>query len=676
MKRILPSYPLFVKDPYFSIWSSAEILNEQETKIWFGETKNIYGFIKVFNETYCFLGDADKFKQFGVKKAEQTKINVEVFSTDYEFNVGGAILSISFVSPVPLNDLNLLSMPVCYMKYSIMGVKQAEISLMVNRNVCYNDVEKTIDKRVRLGVMPLNGFESAFMGLARQRPLSTCGDEIGADWGYYYLAGEEAFVLDKTELEKYFNADFTFQCIEEDRYMLAKNTALTGTILFGYDDGVSIEYFGDYLKGYYLEDKTIVDALIYVYNNYDKIDYKLSIFEKDLISKAQVYGDDYVDIIKASYRQTIGAHKLVRDKNGDILWLSKECGSDGCIATVDVSYPSMPLFLLYNTELVKGMMRPILKFSRYPVWKYDFAPHDVGSYPICSGQLYSIYNYENKYHGRYGEGGFLSEFNTSFPIYLLPREFDAYWDHRQMPIEECANMLIMFLAVVKNDNDKIFFKVNRDLCDKWVEYLVKYGLKPENQLCTDDFAGHSANNINLAIKATVAIACYAQLLKYVDEQDLYVKYRKIAENYAKEISDFSVGKTHIPMTWDDGEETFSLKYNFAFDKALGLNLFSQKIYEKEVDYYITKLEKYGVPLDNRATYTKSDWICWVAYLTEDIEKKKKLIAPINKYLKETADRIPFSDWYETVCDSFTPIDQSNIYFKARSVQGGLYILLI
>ena len=32
MERILPSYPLFIKDPNFSIWHGTEILNEQNKK--------------------------------------------------------------------------------------------------------------------------------------------------------------------------------------------------------------------------------------------------------------------------------------------------------------------------------------------------------------------------------------------------------------------------------------------------------------------------------------------------------------------------------------------------------------------------------------------------------------------------------------------------------------------
>ena len=123
------------------------------------------------------------------------------------------------------------------------------------------------------------------------------------------------------------------------------------------------------------------------------------------------------------------------------------------------------------------------------------------------------------------------------------------------------------------------------------------------------------------------------------------------------------------MTWDSDESTFSLKYNFAFDKILGLKLFGSELLEKEVSFYLTKAQRYGIPLDTRAGYTKSDWLLWVARLTDD-DKKRKIIADmIDDYLKNSPDRIPFGDWYETQ-------DGSHHEFRARSVQGGCFILLI
>ena len=66
-----------------------------------------------------------------------------------------------------------------------------------------------------------------------------------------------------------------------------------------------------------------------------------------------------------------------------------------------------PYSVDYNTELVKGMMRPVLKFAQMPVWSYDFAPHDVGTYPVCCGQVYGLNRNASHYHATYAKNDFL-----------------------------------------------------------------------------------------------------------------------------------------------------------------------------------------------------------------------------------------------------------------------------
>lgn len=219
------------------------------------------------------------------------------------------------------------------------------------------------------------------------------------------------------------------------------------------------------------------------------------------------------------------------------------------------------------------------------------------------------------------------------------------------------------------DEDISFFKENQFLCKKWVKYLEKYGLMPENQLCTDDFAGHLKNNINLAIKATVGIAAYAELAFGMGDIDQAKLYRKTAELFAEKIIEFGMKFKHLPLTWDSDDSTYSIKYNFVFDKIFNLRLFPQDFLEREVDFCLSYCKRYGIPLDNRAEYTKSDWICWAAALSDDTDKKIAMIKPLELYLEQTPDRVPFSDWYET---------QSGKYhnFRARSVQGGCFILLL
>ena len=100
-----------------------------------------------------------------------------------------------------------------------------------------------------------------------------------------------------------------------------------------------------------------------------------------------------------------------------------------------------------------------------------------------------------------------------------------------------------------------------------------------------------------------------------------------------------------------------------------MKLFPAELCEREVDYYLTKMNGYGVPLDNRAEFTKSDWLMWAASLTEDKHKISALTNCLNKYLTESADRLPFGDWYETKTGEL-------IGFRNRTVQGGCFILLL
>ncbi len=664
-ERKLPSYPLFVKDPNYSLWSAGDVLNESPVQVWWGEEKKLYGFVKSKGEAYCFLGNSKNLVA-PVSLAKQLDVQVTTFATEYTFAIGESTLKVRFTSPLPLNDLELLSLPVCYMSYEVEGDQDAEVALFVNRNVAYNEAFPNTDKTVRCGIVPMNGFEDVTFGLMRQLPLSNTADLIGADWGYWHLTGEKVAIADEKEMLAYcLGKSVQFEGVGEDKYLVSLNHGGKGRVLLGFDEVISIDYFGDYRKGYYLEDHTVFHGLEYVYHNHDKIEAQLSAFEADVKARAARFGEGYLAILNASYRQSIAAHKLIKDKDGNIHFLSKENGSNGCIGTVDVSYPSMPLYLIYNPELVKGMMRCILNFARMPVWKYDFAPHDVGTYPACCGQVYSIVQTPdrsddlNKWHWR--------SLVTHFPMYTLPTSYNLFMVEKQMPVEECANMLVMFLATYRQDGDIEFFKSNLDLCEKWVKYLVQFGLKPDNQLCTDDFAGHLKNNVNLAIKAIVGIKAFAELLDAAGKDGK--QFHEIAKQYAAEITAFANKYDHLPITWDTDDSTFSLKYNFAFDKLLGLNLFPQELFEKETDCYLNKLNKYGTPLDNRADYTKSDWICWSATLTDDEQKRRKMIDPLVNFLTESPDRIPFGDWYETA-------DGKYYHFRARSVQGGCFILLL
>lgn len=663
MKRILPSYPLWVIDPMYSVWSKSDNLNSSNTVFWTGLAHKAYGLVRYNGKTYSFMGACDN-----TENLRQTDLEITSFETRYTFECDGFILKVRFVSPRLLTDLKIMSCPVCFTEYEVTpkGKLPADFSvaLVLDEDFCYNKERADVTG----GVLPLKESEAAFFTRQRNLVLSNTSDTDAPDWGATYLAGDDSFYITETALNRYiYEGQLEYSRTDGERNFIASHSKKQcGYFITAFDDYVSIFYFGEWLKGYFFKDgATIVDAIEWAHKNHDRILEKCDIFDRQLKTDCEKVGKDYYILACAALRQTMGAHKLVENAKGELLFLSKECNSNGCIGTVDISYPSMPLFLAYNPELVNAMMAGVYEFAKMPVWTYNFAPHDLGTYPWCSGQVYGVNEEDDKY-------GCKQNFVWRFPqtiqmLYLRPAESNVYSTERQMPVEECGNMLIMTAAAIFSGASDGLAKNNFDLLSVWVTYLEKYGLKPESQLCTDDFAGHLANNVNLAIKALVGIESFSIICEKLGKTKLAKEYSQKAKAFAEELKK-EVGAGIMPLAYGQ-KDTYSLKYNILFDKLFGFNLIEQEICEREVDYYIEKSNRFGVPLDTRKDYSKTDWILWCAALTDDKTKCEKLYAPIVKFLAESPSREPFIDWYGTVKGEY-------IMFRNRTVQGGIFAPLL
>ena len=634
MKMRAPSIPLITVDPYFSVWSPDEKLNVTRTVHWTGKNNSIIGTVDIDGHEYSFLG-----YHRNLHKLEQVSLDIDALSTTAVFEGAGIRLTAIFTTPVLPDDYRLLTRPVSYMALSYESVDGKEHSVCAcvkaSEELC---LDRPCQSPVKVEeVTACECVRGMSMGNTVQRPLNRSGDDLRIDWGYFYLLAKGEGVSTSSEIVR----DQTF--VKVCAPLCENKTCL---YFFAYDDIESIEYFGKHLRSYWNRDgQTILEAVCEAAREYEDVMVRCNAFSNKLYADAEAAGGEkYAELLLLAYRQVIAAHKLVLDENGDILYISKECFSNGCAATVDVSYPSIPMFLIYNPELVKGMMRPIYRYAQSSAWineyKYDFAPHDVGCYPILNGQVYG------------------------YSVTKREMRYDM-----QMPVEECGNMLIMEANVAIATGSADFAESHLDVLRQWCEYLLKYGTDPENQLCTDDFAGHLAHNCNLSLKAVMGIRGMAIILDMLGKKSEATKYRREALKMAKTWMATALNEDGTSNLAFDQPNTFSMKYNMVWDKVWGTKVFSRKFMDAELENNKAHFNRYGMPLDSRTDYTKSDWLVWTASMATSKKTFMSYIAPLWRAYDESATRVPMTDWYDTVSGRM-------VSFQNRTVQGGLYMRLL
>lgn len=641
MKMRAPSVPLITIDPFFSVWSPADRLTDTDTVHWTNTAKEerkiiMRGIVKIDGKPYRFMGENAEGEE--IPAMRQISLDIDAFSSTYTFEDARIRLEAKFTTPVIPSDIYYLTRPVSYLRLSVTskdGEKhEVTASVAVSEQVC---LDKAGESEVAFSKFDIIGKPTVRMGNKVQNVLGKEGDDMRINWGYFYLTSERGEVSDYNDGKMNF---------------VRAEGKIDGSLLFtfAYDDIKSIKYFGKDLSSYWNRGgEKIESEIAKAFGDYEILLEKCERFSDKLFSDAvKAGGEKYAEILLLSLRQTVAAHKVVIDEDGELVYISKECFSNGCAATVDVSYPSIPMFLIYNPELIRGMMRPIYKFAESDMWNFDFAPHDAGTYPIIDRQRYGIDKSDKT----------------------------KYNPNMQMPVEECGNMIIMEAVTAVASGDFSFAVSHIDTLSKWVRYLAKFGKDPENQLCTDDFAGHLAHNCNLSLKAIMGIACYGMILKNAKMTDAD---GKSGDNYVEKAREYALDWVKRAANDDgtfrlafDKPESHSMKYNIVWDKLLGTDIMPKNAFLAEINRYKKDSNIFGLPLDTRKNYTKSDWLIWAATLADSRDDFETLVAPLWDFYNVTIDRVPLTDWYNT--DNSTQAKAGE--FQHRSVVGGHFIKLL
>ncbi len=643
-----PAVPLIAHDPYFSIWSAADKLTDRDTTHWTGARQPITGLARIDGKTFRFMGTDPR----ELPAMDQVSLAVTPTHTVYQFRAGDVDLALTFFTPAFTQDLDILSRPVTYLTVTAAGKGGHDVSILIDVDPVI--AVNTADQAVTWGRARSGNLAVLNVGSRDQRVLNRPGDDLRIDWGYFHIAvPDEA----KAQLSLSSEAANTFVTsgalpVADDLDMprmpregaahlavafpLGKlsSTPVSRHVLLAYTEDYAIEYLGRKLRPYWQRNgQTVQDMLTAAENDFPSLEQRGKRLDDELTADLEKAGGNaYAQVAILAYRQTLAAHGFAADFDGTPLLFPKENFSNGCISTVDVLYPSGPFFLFFNPALLQAQLKPVLEYAALPRWKWPFAPHDLGTYPLANGQVYG--------------GGERTE-------------------EDQMPVEESGNLLILVAAMEKELGNWDFARQYWPQFSKWADYLRDKGLDPANQLSTDDFAGHLAHNANLSIKAIEGLAAYAEMARGLGKNDDAAEYSRQAKDMAAKWQQMAIDGDHYKLAFNN-PGTWSQKYNLVWDRILGFNLFPAAVRQTEIAFYLKHLNRFGLPLDNRKDYTKLDWQIWTATLADRPEDWNALLEPIGRWVNEGPTRVPLTDWYDTK----TGKQES---FQARSVVGGVYI---
>jgi hypothetical protein len=652
-KLVPPATPLVACDPYFSIWSQADNLTDEDTTHWTGRPHRLTSLVRIDGKAYRVMGASPS----RLPALKQTSLSVLPTRTIYTFEGAGVALTLTFTTAALPEDIDILSRPVTYVTYDVKATDGQSHDVAVYFDAAAEIAVNETRQQVVFSKESTDQLEVVKVGSQDQPVLAKRGDDLRIDWGYLYLAapkqaGARSLILAEGAARDAFAAGGEYPLVKMEMPVAAGEAPVAAVVLdagkvgatpvsrwlmVAYDDLYSIQYMRQNLRPYWRRNGwEAADLLRASANEYEALQQRCQAYDDELMADlTKAGGENYAKLAALAYRQCFAAGKFVADDHGQPISFCKENHSNGCIGTSDVFYPMAPQFLLLGPSLAKSFLVPFMNYAASDRWKFPFAPHDLGQYPHANGQ-------------RYG-GGERTEEN-------------------QMPVEESGNLLLLMAAVAQMEGHADFAGLYWPQLEKWAEYLKAKGFDPENQLCTDDFAGHLAHNVNLSAKAICALGGFAKLCEMRGDQAKAAEYAQLAKEFAARWVKEAEAGDHYRLAFDK-PETWSQKYNLVWDRILGLNLFPAEVARKEMDYYRKVQNRYGLPLDNRQTYTKLDWILWTATLTQDRADFEALVDPVFLFLNETPDRSPMTDWYQTKT-------AKKVGFTARPVVGGVFLQML
>ncbi|KAB8343062.1 hypothetical protein FH972_022656 [Carpinus fangiana] len=746
-----PVVPLIVRNPYLSTWLRArEEPWSQWPIFWTGQSIGMAVMASV-------PGSKTVYPLLGRTSFDASTTNLTYRIPAPSSKLDDANLTISFLSPItPASSLRQ-SIPASYVGITAEGSFDIDIYMDINGDWVSGDANSDIQWFLR-DAQSESGQSLRSWEIQRQEEQAFTEHDDRAEWGRllftapadtHYQSGSAEHVRRSFARSSglHNTVDSGFRAINDDEPVFAFHKTLhlgsansshphphalftlthiqDEVVQFASSRGLTL--MRPLWRSFFLTDTALLKFHFADVHNAVKLSKQYTTQLEADAHKAG--GSDYVDIVTLSARQVLGATSFSGTPDNPLVFL-KEISSNGNTQTVDVIFPAWPFFSYTNPRWLAYLLEPLLEHQLSGQYPNKYSMHDLGAhFPNLTG---------------HADGN------------------DEY-----MPVEECGDMLIMGLSLVKSlqygtksaaqslwstlgvsevpspdtkpfalqvnqesgdmfgmDNQwggaengkrqaKQWLEANYPIWKQWTEYLIEESLEPKNQLCTDDFAGWLPLQTNLALKGIVGIKAMSELATVVDRSKEAKYYRNISETYISKWQDVDHGisKDHshakLAYNWYGSWTTL---YSLFADAVLCFHaptsspsltrvtieehyaygnpdqkpihggpkhnstvkpFIPSAIYANQSTLYGLSMQKFGLPLDSRHLYAKSDWMIQVAAVSSP-KIKQTIITKMAYWLNETNSDLPFTDLYDTEGDGGFGAGNR---FTARPVVGSHFSLL-
>ncbi|PIL29028.1 hypothetical protein GSI_09076 [Ganoderma sinense ZZ0214-1] len=647
--------PLAVRSPYLSAWlpqGAGNALNDIWPQFWTGNSiLGWAGFAKVDGSAYVWMG-SPSVPNTTFSKATQKSLKWTSTQSIFVMTAGPVDLTITFLSPVEPNDFVNQSLPLSYYSISAASNDGKSHEVQVYVDISGEWVTGTSNPLINWSTTGSTGVITHQVQIANPIAFSEVNDRIqdGAVYhstlnvtGTTYQTGQDIVVralfinngiLANTQDTNFrpTSTNWPIFAFAHDFGAVTDSPATPVVYSVGHSRKNAVQYIilnnGRQVQSSYFWTRfsTMADAISSFLGDYNNAVTRANQFDNAVSNDANRVSSDYASLVALSVRQTFGAIEITVPQHSDgsfdtsnVLTFMKQM-RDASVNTVDVIYPSWPLFLYTNATIGKSLIMPLLQYQTSGQYPNRWCVHDMGSnYPNATGHNDGL--------------------------------------DTKMPIEESGNMVIMALSYAQRTDDLSWLKTYFAILDQWTQFLIADSLIPQNQLSTDVFAGPLANQTNLAIKGIVGIQAMAEIARATGDTGRYTNYSTLAASYVKQWQQFATSSTgsHLTLSYGDND-SWGMTYNLYADKLLGTNASESPL---DPIHILLMLSLY------------SDWSIWTAATTTRSDVRDQIISAVVKYAADGKNSLPLSDWYDTIAG--TQADPSSNY--ARPVVGGHLALL-